>query len=126
MRNAAKLVAVLCVTAVVMHFKAVPVSADEKQSIEHIMETTHKGKEAPITVIGAGKADEKLIKKFLADYEFMATQKAPVGDDAAFKKKVAAVIAALKGIEAKKPGAVEEFKAAANCKACHTDHKPKK
>ena len=100
--------------------------ADEKLSIEQIMKDGHKGKEAPVQTIAAGKADEALIKKFLTYYEFMNSQKPPQGDEAAWKKKTAAVIDALKGIQEKKPGAVDAFKEATNCKACHTDFKPKK
>ena len=98
----------------------------EMKAIEEIMKTGHKGKEAPIQTIIAGKADEALIKKFLTYYEFMGTQKPPQGDAAAWKKKTAAVVDALKGLEAKKAGALDAFKEATNCKACHTDFKPKK
>ncbi|HYG78416.1 MAG TPA: hypothetical protein VEK08_25670 [Planctomycetota bacterium] len=105
--------------------EAYRVSADEKLSLESIMEK-HKGKEAPVQTIIAGKADEKLLKEYLAYYEFMATQKPPVGDTAAFKKKCDTLVEATKGLIAKKPEALEAFKNAINCKACHTDHKPKK
>jgi len=35
-------------------------------------------------------------------------------------------VASTQGLIAKKAEAVEAFKTAVNCKACHTDHKPKK
>lgn len=119
-------IAVVAVAVLFVSVGATPIAADEKLTIETIMEKGHKGKEAPVQTISAGKADEKLIKQFLTYYEFMATQKPPLGDEAAWKKKTGAVVEALKGLEAKKPGAADAFKAAVNCKACHTDHKPKK
>lgn len=118
--------AVLALAVAFVSFGANPISADEKMTIESIMEKGHKGKEAPVQTISAGKADEKLIKQFLTYYEFMGTQKPPLGDEAAWKKKTGAVVAALKDLEGHKAGAVDAFKAAINCKACHTDHKPKK
>lgn len=117
---------VVALAVMFVSFGANPISADEKMTIESIMEKSHKGKEAPVQAISAGKADEKLIKQFLTYYEFMSTQKPPVGDEAAWKKKTGAVIEALKALEGHKPGAAEAFKTAVNCKACHTDHKPKK
>ena len=105
---------------------SISVSADDKLSISDIMDKHHKGKEAPVQTILAGKADEALLKQFVAYYEFMGTQKPPVGDEAKWKEKNAKAVAALKEAIEKKATAAESVKAALNCKACHTDHKPKK
>lgn len=126
MSRLTRAVAVLAVAVMFVSIGATPSAADEKMSIESIMEKGHKGKESPVQTIAAGKADEKLIKQFLTYYEFMGTQKPPLGDEAAWKKKTGAVVEALKALEAKKPGAADAFKAATNCKACHSEHKPKK
>lgn len=122
---------VTAVVAAVVLVAVVPaqmfrVSADEKMSMKSIMKDGHKGEEAPIQTILAGKADEKLLKQFLAYYEFMSTQKPPQGDEASWKKKTAALVEATQGLIAKKDGSLGALKSAVNCKACHTDHKPKK
>jgi cytochrome c553 len=49
-----------------------------------------------------------------------------MGDAAAWKTKATALAAAGKALAAGKAGALEQWKEAANCKACHTDHKPEK
>lgn len=102
------------------------VSADDKNIIHDIMEKHHKGKEAPVQTVLAGKADEKLLKEFLAYYTSMAAQKPPKGDEAAWKKRTATLVEATQGLIDKKANALETFKEASNCKACHTDHKPPK
>jgi hypothetical protein len=119
------LVAVAVLMISVVAGQMMPVSADEKMSIKTVMKD-HKGDDAPVQTIISGKADEATLKKFLAYYEFMGTQKPELGDTAAWGKKTAALVDATKGLIAKKDGSLEAFKSAVNCKACHTDHKPKK
>ena len=119
------LVAVAVLLVSIVAGEKLRVSADEKMSLKTIMKD-HKGEEAPVQTIVNGKADEVLLKKFLAYYEFMATQKPEVGDTASWNTKTAALVSATKGLIEKKDGSLEAFKSAVNCKACHTDHKPKK
>lgn len=101
------------------------VRADDKV-IHDFMEKTHKGKDSPVQQVVAGKADEKLLKEFLAGYQAMAAAKPPKGDEAAWKKKCEALVAATQGLIDKKPDAAAAFKAAVDCKACHSEHKPQK
>jgi hypothetical protein len=105
---------------------AARVGAEDKLSIKSIMNDGHKGKEAPITTVLTGKADEKTLKQFLEYYEFMATQKPPAGDEESWKKKTTALVAAMKAVIDKKDNALEDLKGAADCKACHMAHKPPK
>ena len=120
----------LAIAAVVLGLAAVmtiTVSADDKKmTIKEIMEKAHKGKESPVQTVIAGKADEKMLKEFLTYYKAMGDQKPPKGDEAAWKKKTAALVDATQALIDKKPGAQESFKLAVDCKACHTDHKPAK
>jgi hypothetical protein len=130
MKGLTMLKAFLCIIAIgiitLASSEALRVRADEKLSTHDIMEKGHKGDSAPVQTIIAGKADEALLKQFLAYYEFMATDKPKVGDEASWKTKTAALVTATKALIDKKPDAATQFKEAVNCKACHTLHKPKK
>lgn len=104
----------------------VHVSADEKMTIKEVMEKAHKGKESPVQTVIQGKADEALLKQFIAYYTAMGAQKPPKGDESAWKKKCDALVQATQGLIDKKPNADVAFKAAVDCKGCHTDFKPAK
>jgi cytochrome c2 len=49
-----------------------------------------------------------------------------VGDDASWKEKTEALTKAVAALETGAADAPKTFEAAANCKACHEVHKPKK
>lgn len=53
--------------------------------------------------------------------------KAPVGDQAGYDKKVAELIAAMDAVAGGDKGepAIGRLEKAQNCKACHSQHKPK-
>lgn len=97
---------------------------DKPKSIKEVM-AVHKGNDSLLKKIGDGKGSDDDHKKLLAYYEFMATQKPPQGDDASWKAKNDALIAAAKDLVEKKAGAAEALKKASNCKACHSVHKGK-
>jgi hypothetical protein len=111
----------LALAASVLH------GAEDDGPIKKAMQKVHK---APKTekklsdkiIEGTATDEEKQVA--LALYKAMADAKAPKGDNAAFKDKVAKLIAATEEVVANKPDAVAHYKQAANCKACHTDHKP--
>ena len=101
-------------------------SQDKPTSIKDVM-AAHKGtKENPsmLTNIIEGKGSEADIKKLVALYEFMATQKPSMGDEASWKEKTGALVSAAKEVAEKKP--TDNLKKASNCKACHDLHRPKK
>jgi hypothetical protein len=85
----------------------------------------HKGKDSFLSKITGGKGTDEDHKKLLTAYEVLATQKPPMGDEASWKAKTAALLAAAKDLVDKKAGAVDELKKASDCKACHSVHKGK-
>ena len=99
-------------------------AAAQPKSIKEVM-ALHKGNDSMVAKISQGKGTEEEHKKLLENYEFLATQKPPQGDEASWKAKTSALIAAAKDLVEKKPGAAEKVKAASNCKACHSVHKGK-
>jgi hypothetical protein len=98
---------------------------DKPKSIKDAMKA-HKGDDSIVAKAASGKGSEDDHKKLLEIYEFLAAQKPPQGDEASWKEKTAALVAASKHLVEKKEGAAEEFKKASNCKACHSVHKPAK
>ncbi|HAV63701.1 MAG TPA: hypothetical protein DCY13_15210 [Verrucomicrobiales bacterium] len=95
------------------------------KDIHDVMEWTHKGRESMVAKVRDGNGTAAEIETLLRYYKFMATQKPPQGDEAAWKERTAALVAATEKLAKKSPDAIENYKKAVNCKACHDVHKPK-
>ena len=99
-------------------------SSKPQYTTEQIMEQGFKGKESPAARVGRGEgtaADFKLLAELTASLPLNAP---PKGDAASWKEKSTALAKAGKELAAGKAGALEAWKAASNCKACHSAHKP--
>lgn len=97
-----------------------------KHSIKEVMEQGFKGKTSAAARVGKGegtKDDFKLLAELTRDLPLNTPE---MGDAKAWKTKATALAAAAKALADGKAGALEQWKEAANCKACHTDHKPEK
>jgi len=95
-----------------------------KYSTHDIMEQGFKGKESPAARVGQGQgtqADFALLADLTASLPLNAP---PKGDLASWKEKSTALAQAGQALAAGKPGALDQWKAASNCKACHSVHKP--
>lgn len=101
------------------------VTKKEPKDIHDVMEWAHKGKESMAAKVRDGKGTPDEINTLLRFYKFMATQKPPQGDEAGWKTKTAALVAAAEKLKKGDAGATEAYKTAVNCKACHDAHKPK-
>jgi hypothetical protein len=71
-----------------------------------------------------GKASEEEKKTLLDLYKEMAKEDAPKGDQADWKKKVEALVSAAQRVVSGDKEAIAKLKAASDCKACHSLHKP--
>jgi hypothetical protein len=98
---------------------------DKPKSIKEAMASTHKGDDSLVKKVQGGKGSEDDHKRLLEIYEFLATQKPSKGDEASWKAKTGALVSATKDLVDKKAGALEVFKKASDCKACHSVHKGK-
>lgn len=108
-------------------FAATPLLAAGKFSLEDFMKKYHKapkGTDPICKKAGDGKASKAELTALLEGYTAMGAMKAPKGDDAAWKQKNAALVAAVKDLQAGKADAGAAYKTAVNCKACHNAHKP--
>jgi hypothetical protein len=105
------------------------VLADENHEIiEKVMKEGMKGDESPLAKLLDEKATAEEVTSLAALIKTMGGTRAPVGDQAGYDEKVAELIAAMDVIAAgdMTGPALERLDNASNCKACHTDHKPKK
>ena len=93
-------------------------------SVHDIMETANEGKNSLYERVSTGKGTPEEARKLSDLYQALPGLKPPKGDAKSWKEKATALAAAAKDVADKKPGAVEKLKAAANCKACHSIHKP--
>jgi len=93
-------------------------------SIEHIMEDGFKGKESLSARIAKGQGTAEDFKKIAFLTKELALNQPPKGDLASWTEKTRALKAAADDLVAGKAGAVDAFKSAVNCKACHSVHKP--
>lgn len=97
----------------------------EPADILDVMEWAHKGRESTAAKVRDGKGTKDEVATLLRFYQFMAKQKPPQGDDASWKEKTAALVAAAEKLKKGDVDGVETYKKAVNCKACHDVHKPK-
>ncbi len=105
------------------------VIADENHEIlEKVMEEGLKGDDSPLAKVLGGSASKKEITDLATLIKTMHGTKAPKGDQAAYDEKVAELIAAMDAVAGGDTGekSIGRLDKASNCKACHTDHKPKK
>jgi hypothetical protein len=72
-----------------------------------------------------GKASPEELKALAEGYHAMTKAKPPEGDMASWKEKTTKAASAANALVKGEPDAIERYKAAANCKACHDVHRPK-
>ena len=119
----------LATTTLCAAFSITAAFADDDNPIKLAMKFAHKAPKGEKKVsdrILDGTASEEETKKTLELYKAVGDTKPPKGDAAAFKDKMGKLIVATEDVVAKKDGAVGEYKAAVNCKTCHTDHRSDK
>lgn len=91
--------------------------------IKTAMKQYHKPEDALCKKVSGGTASDAELATMLKAYQDMCATTPPKGDKAAWVKKNQTLIAAVKKIQAKDATGVAAYKAAVNCKACHSEHK---
>lgn len=95
-----------------------------KYTIKEVMKELHKGENAPCKKVAKGEGTKEDLAKFVEYYTAMAQQDPPKGDAKEWHAKATKLLNATKALQAGKPGALDTFKEAINCKSCHSAHKP--
>jgi hypothetical protein len=91
--------------------------------IKTAMKQYHKPDDALSKKVAGGTATDVDLATMLKVYEDMCAATPPKGEKAAWVVKCQAVIGSVKKIQAKDATGIAAFKAAVNCKACHSEHK---
>ncbi len=100
-------------------------AADKPQyTVKEVMKAVHKGDDALAKKVTKGEGTPDDYKKLVVYYIALPLNEAPKGDAASWKEKTTALLLAAQALEAGKPGALDQYKTAVNCKACHSVHKP--
>ena len=98
--------------------------AHPKYTIKDVMKALHKGDENIGKKVSRGQGTAEDFAKMVDYYSALPANKPPRGEQASWDAKTAALVKAAKSLKAGDSGALEAYKAATNCKACHTAHKP--
>jgi hypothetical protein len=124
MKKTTKLAVALTVAGGVL-FGAV--AADKpKYTTEEVMKALHKGKESIGKRVSDGNGTKEDFKKLLEYYPSLPLNHPEKGDEASWKEKTTALLKAAQALDKGAPGALDQYKEAVNCKACHSAHKPDK
>jgi hypothetical protein len=102
-------------------------AADAKKpqyTTKDIMKAVHKGDDNIGKRVSKGVASKDDIDTMVKYYESLPLNDPPRGDKAEWNAKTKKLVAAAREVKTGAPGALDHYKEAANCKACHTAHKP--
>jgi hypothetical protein len=92
-----------------------------KATIKQVMKACMASKLCKKVADGKGTEEEK--KKLVEQFEALAANKPPKGDEDSWKEKTAALLAAAKECAEGKDGAGAALAKAMNCAMCHSAHK---
>ncbi|MFN3193324.1 MAG: hypothetical protein ACE361_22625 [Aureliella sp.] len=96
--------------------------AKPKHSIKEVMKVALKGGLQKKVLAGEATDDEK--KELLDMYVSLVESKPPKGEMNSWHNLAGGAALAAAKVVVGREGALDELKAATNCKACHSQHKP--
>jgi hypothetical protein len=95
-----------------------------KYTTEQVMEALHKGDDNVGKRILKGEGSKEDLAKLVEYYPSLPLNEPAKGDKASWEAKTTALLKAAKALHAGEAGALEQYKQAVNCKACHNAHRP--
>jgi len=95
-----------------------------KYTVKDVMKAIHKGDDNIGKRALKGEASKEDINKMVEYYAALPLNDPPRGEKASWIEKTSALVKASQELKTGKPDAVAHYKEAANCKACHNEHKP--
>lgn len=98
-----------------------------KLTAKEVMQKFHKAPKDVDPVCkkaSEGKATKEEIAQLVAAYRDMTTDKPVKGDLASWKVKSTALLVATEALQSGAADGVAKYKAAVDCKGCHSVHKP--
>jgi hypothetical protein len=103
---------------------AISAANKPKYTIKEVMKEIHKGDDNIGKRVVKGAASKDDVNKMVEYYASLPLNDPPRGDKESWLAKTSALVKASKEVQAGAPGALDHYKEAANCKACHSAHKP--
>lgn len=100
-------------------------TAAPKYEFEEIMKKGMKGDDSLLKKLIGGSATDEEKETFVAYCESLCQLEPSEGDAESWKKKTTALLTAARDAANGKADAAPTLEKAANCKACHSIHKPK-
>jgi hypothetical protein len=98
--------------------------AKAKYTIKEVMKATNKGDTSIGKRVAQGMGTAEDFAKLVEYYSALPHCTPEKGDKASWDAKSAALLKAAQALKAGEPNALANYKKAANCKACHSAHKP--
>jgi hypothetical protein len=98
--------------------------AKPKYAIKDVMKTLHKGDDSVAKRVSDGHGTKEDFAKLVEYYESLPLCTPERGEKASWTDKSTALLKAAKALKAGEEGALESYKKAVNCRACHSQHRP--
>jgi hypothetical protein len=98
--------------------------AKAKYTIKEVMKATQKGDDAIGKRVAKGQGTQEDFAKLVEYFESLPLCSPEKGDQASWNAKATALVKSARALKAGEPNALAAYKQAANCKACHSVHKP--
>ena len=95
-----------------------------KHTVSDVLKAVHKGEDNIGKRVARGEASTEDLAKMLEYYESLPANEPPRGPKDSWAAKTSQLLSAARAVKAGTPGALDQYKQASNCKACHNTHKP--
>jgi hypothetical protein len=95
-----------------------------KLTVKDVMKQALAGEQSLCKKVATGAGTKEDAQKLLELFSALAQNKPPKGEAASWKAKTEALVTAAKACVEAKDGALDQLGKAANCKECHSVHKP--
>ncbi len=97
---------------------------DPKYTIKEVMKKAHTPDGGLLKKIVSGEGTKEDAEQLVELYTSLGQNKPPKGEPGSWQEKTGELLQAAKDVVADKEGAKARLEKAANCKNCHTEHKP--
>jgi hypothetical protein len=94
-------------------------------TIANVMINYHKEKNSAVNLAREGKGNREDLERLVDYYQAIQKLEPPMGSSESWKTLMTELVGATQGLLEGAPNAVERFAAAVDCRACHTQHRPK-
>ncbi|MBM3839518.1 MAG: hypothetical protein FJ398_16415 [Verrucomicrobia bacterium] len=99
-------------------------AAKPKFTIKDVMQKLHKGDDSVLRRVSDGHGTKEDLAKLVEYYESLPLCTPERGEKTSWNQKSTALLKAAKALKSGEAGALDGFKKAVNCKACHSLHRP--